>query len=31
MRDLVAWLAGQEAEDHVDHATDELVAHGLAR
>jgi len=31
MRDLVSWLADQEAEDRVDHATDELVAHGLAR
>ena len=31
MRDLVAWLADQEAEDRVDHATGELLAHGLAR
>jgi dTDP-L-rhamnose 4-epimerase len=31
MRDLVTWLAGQEAEDRVDHATGELLAHGLAR
>jgi hypothetical protein len=27
----VTWLAGQEAEDRVDHATGELLAHGLAR
>jgi dTDP-L-rhamnose 4-epimerase len=31
MRNLIAWLAGQEAEDRVDHATGELLAHGLAR
>jgi dTDP-L-rhamnose 4-epimerase len=31
MRDLAAWLEGQEAEDRVDTATQELVERGLAR
>ena len=31
MRVLVSWLADQEADDRVDHATGELLAHGLAR
>jgi dTDP-L-rhamnose 4-epimerase len=31
MLDLVEWLAGQEAVDHVDAATLELAARGLAR
>jgi dTDP-L-rhamnose 4-epimerase len=31
MTELVGWLADQDAVDRVDHATDELVARGLAR
>jgi dTDP-L-rhamnose 4-epimerase len=31
MRALLEWLRGQEAVDHVDDATRELAAHGLAR
>jgi dTDP-L-rhamnose 4-epimerase len=31
MRDLLAWLEGQEAEDSVDAAREALVARGLAR
>jgi dTDP-L-rhamnose 4-epimerase len=31
MRDLIAWLVDQEAEDRVDDAASELVARGLAR
>jgi dTDP-L-rhamnose 4-epimerase len=31
MRELIEWLADQEAEDRVDAATDELVERGLAR
>ena len=31
MRDLLAWLEGQEAADSVDAARDALVARGLAR
>ena len=31
MRDLLAWLEGQEAVDAVDSARDALVARGLAR
>ena len=31
MRDLLAWLEGQEAEDSVDVAREALVARGLAR
>jgi dTDP-L-rhamnose 4-epimerase len=31
MRDLLAWLVDQEAEDKVDAATSELAARGLAR
>jgi dTDP-L-rhamnose 4-epimerase len=31
MNDLVAWLEGQEAADHVDAATAELSARGLTR
>jgi dTDP-L-rhamnose 4-epimerase len=31
MRDLIEWLADQEAEDRIDRATGELIAHGLAR
>ncbi|HKP19056.1 MAG TPA: NAD-dependent epimerase/dehydratase family protein [Gaiellaceae bacterium] len=30
MRELAGWLAGQEAEDHVDRATAALVSRGLA-
>jgi dTDP-L-rhamnose 4-epimerase len=29
MRELAGWLAGEEAEDHVPHATAELRARGL--
>jgi hypothetical protein len=28
---LISWLAGQEAVDRVEAATEELVARGLAR
>ena len=31
MGELVEWLADQEADDHVDDATSELAARGLAR
>jgi len=31
LRDLLAWLVGQEPEDHVDAAARELAARGLAR
>jgi dTDP-L-rhamnose 4-epimerase len=31
MRELAAWLETQTADDHVDDATEELVARGLAR
>jgi dTDP-L-rhamnose 4-epimerase len=31
MHELIAWLGDQEADDKVDAATDELLAHGLAR
>jgi hypothetical protein len=31
MAELVQWLQGQEAEDKVDDATQELAARGLAR
>ena len=31
MRDLLAWLEGQEAADCVDAAREALVARGLAR
>jgi hypothetical protein len=31
MRDLLAWLEGQEAVDGVDAAREALVARGLAR
>jgi len=31
MADLIRWLGGQQAVDRVDHATSQLVAHGLAR
>jgi nucleoside-diphosphate-sugar epimerase len=31
MRDLLAWLEGQEAVDAVDAAREALVARGLAR
>jgi dTDP-L-rhamnose 4-epimerase len=31
MEGLTEWLAGQEAEDRLDSATDELVSRGLAR
>jgi hypothetical protein len=31
MRDLLAWLEGQEAVDAVDSAREALVARGLAR
>jgi dTDP-L-rhamnose 4-epimerase len=31
MAELIGWLVDQEAEDRVDHATEELAARGLAR
>jgi dTDP-L-rhamnose 4-epimerase len=31
MTDLLEWLSGREAVDHVDQATDELMSRGLAR
>ena len=31
MRDLLAWLAGQDAVDRVDDAARELAVRGLAR